>query len=199
MHDQALTSSPPPDLVNPVTGDRLWFEQLPATQSDALVFRCELPVASLGTPMHFHVSTDERFECVQGELAMRVGTQELRLERGSAVDVPRSTAHRFWNASKAPVVFRSRATPGSEFTKFLRAVYGLGIDGQVGRDGMPKSLLKIAVLRELSDLYFPGVPLWFQRPCFGLLSVLATTTGARASMQKYWTTTALQNRRVSEP
>jgi mannose-6-phosphate isomerase-like protein (cupin superfamily) len=184
-----MSSKPrPPDLVNPVTGDRLWFDRVPVALADALVFRCEIPAGSRGTPMHLHLSLDERFEVLEGELAMCIGSKrgERRLQPGEAVDVPRRLPHRFWNASDAPALFRSTVTPGGDFCRFIRTVYGLGADGLAGADGMPRNILQIAAIRDLSDLYFDGAPLWLQRPAFAVLSAVATLSGTRRSLARYW-------------
>ncbi|MFZ4575622.1 MAG: cupin domain-containing protein [Phycisphaerales bacterium] len=174
----------PPDLINPVTGDRLWFVQLPAGADQSLVFECQLPARSKGTPVHVHTRITERFECVEGELSMILGdvANPIRLARGQAADVPIGTPHRFWNAADLPVRFRGTVTPGVDFEAFLRMVYALGIAGRVGPSGMPRSPVQLAVLRELSDLYFAGVPMFIQRPLFAALSLLATVGGARSRL-----------------
>lgn len=184
-------------LLNPATGDRLWLERRPQTAvahdhatPDALVFRCELPPASRGTPLHFHPGTDEQFECLSGALAMLVeppGTprREIRLAPGERLHVPRGTLHRFWNPAEQPVQFRSTVTPGRDFERFLRAVYGLGAAGRLTQAGMPRNPLDIAILREWSDLYFPGVPRLIQRPAFATLSAVATVFGRKAKLERY--------------
>lgn len=170
-----------PDLVNPVTGDRLWFLTLPQPGEPALEFECELPPHSPGTPLHIHARVAERFECVRGELRMALGAGAdlWRLMPGMTLDVPPGTPHRFWNGADHPVRFRSRVTPGAEFERFLRTIYALGAAREVGKSGMPASPLRLALLRELADLYFVGPPLFVQRPVFAALSALATLTGAR--------------------
>jgi mannose-6-phosphate isomerase-like protein (cupin superfamily) len=195
-NDHSDEYAEPPHLINPVTRDRLWFERIPVDAAEALVFRCEIPAFSPGTPLHIHSRTDERFVCISGLLSMQVGSRCIILSPGGQLDVPRGTLHRFFNASDSPVVFQSTVTPGNDFVKFLESVYGLASDGLVGASGMPKSLLRVAVLRELSDLYFPTVPLFIQRPAFGILSRVARWTGVHASMGKYWHRAAMN--RASE-
>jgi mannose-6-phosphate isomerase-like protein (cupin superfamily) len=189
----------PPDLVNPVTGDRLWFIQVPRSAGDPLVIECELPPKSPGTPLHIHTSITERFECMYGALSMIAGdpSKPVALARGEHVDVPIGTRHRFWNATDQPVCFRGTVTPGVEFEKFLRSVYALGVAGRVGPDGMPRNLLQLAILRELSDLYFVGPPLLIQRPVFGVLSLLATLTGTRKRFDQYSSILSTPARRPS--
>jgi mannose-6-phosphate isomerase-like protein (cupin superfamily) len=166
-------------MVNPVTGDRLWFTHLPRTAGDPVVFECELPARSPGTPLHIHTRTTERFECLSGTLSMVAGDRAnpITLSAGQHVDVPINTSHRFWNATDQPVRIRSTVTPGVEFEQFLRTVYALAIAGRVSSEGMPRNPLQLAVLRELSDLYFAGLPLLIQRPVFGILSAIASLAG----------------------
>jgi mannose-6-phosphate isomerase-like protein (cupin superfamily) len=175
-------------MVNPVTGDQLWFVRLPTSPDDELAFECA--PRSPGTPLHVHTRTAERFECVEGVLSMIAGPSAapLMLRPGEGVDVPVNVPHRFWNDTDEPVRFRSTATPGIEFEQFLRSVCALAIAGRVGRAGMPRSPLQLPVLRELSDLYFVGPPILLQRAAFAALSGLATLTGSRRRL------TALVNR-----
>lgn len=179
-----MNTSPP--LINPQTGDKLWFERLPASDTDSLIFRCEIPAGSPGTPLHFHRHTDEWFECIDGVLSMRLRDRDVTLSPGQRLEVPRGTPHRFWNASQSPVTFRSCATPGIAFERFLRTVYGLGIDGRSGKSGMPANPLQVAVIRELADLYFAGPPLALQSALFSTLSGAANMLGVRKSLAKYW-------------
>ena len=176
----------PPDLVNPITRDRLWFTTLARSADDSVVFECELPPRSPGTPLHIHTRTVERFECLDGTLCVVAGdaTKPIELICGEHVDIPNNTPHRFYNATDQPVRFRSTVTPGLEFEQFLRSVYALGIAGRVGPEGMPRSPLQLAVLRELSDLYFAGFPVLIQRPVFAALSALATVAGTRRRLEQ---------------
>ena len=184
--DQPAATTRPPDLVNPTTGDRLWFIQIPRNPLDPLVLECELPPGSHGTPLHLHTRTAERFECIEGELSMQLGRHatSLQLKRSDHADVPIGIPHRFWNASNHPVRFRSTVTPGAGFEQFLRSVYALGAAGLAGPSGMPNSPLTLAILRELSDLYFAHLPMLVQRPLFAALSALATLTGARGRLAR---------------
>lgn len=181
-----MDTSLPAPLVNPQTGDKLWFETLPHNENDPVVFRCEIPAGSPGAPLHFHKHTDEWFECVEGTLSMRIGTRDITLAPGQRVEIPRGTPHRFWNASSASVTFRSCATPGAAFERFLRTVYGLGRDGRSGKSGMPANPLQVAVIRELADLYFVGLPLVVQSAVFNALSAAANTLGVRKNLSAYW-------------
>lgn len=193
------TSSCPPDIVNPVTGDRLWFRQLPRAAAEPVIFEFELPARSPGTPLHIHTRTTERFECLAGVLSMVAGdpAKSMTLATGQHVDVPINTPHRFWNATDQPVRVLSTVTPGMKFEQFLRTLYALGIAGRVGPDGMPRNLLQLAVLRELSDLYFAGLPLLTQRPAFGILSVIASLTGTREHLAELVSASTICERRTS--
>lgn len=182
-----MTDNAEVHLVNPVTGDEIWFERVPKGEDDEVVFRVKLPPGSPGTPLHLHPHSHEHFECVGGELRMTVGGRQVSLRAGEGVDVAPGVVHRFWNESSEPVVFRSSARPGLKFYRFLRIVYGLGIDRKVGPSGMPGNPLKLAVIREFADLYFAGVPVWIQRCFFGPLGALARLTGAHTRLGRYWT------------
>jgi mannose-6-phosphate isomerase-like protein (cupin superfamily) len=48
-------------------------------------------------PLHLHRNDDEAWYVLEGTLRVRVGKDEVEARAGSAVFVPRGTAHTFWN------------------------------------------------------------------------------------------------------
>jgi mannose-6-phosphate isomerase-like protein (cupin superfamily) len=47
--------------------------------------------------VHLHRNDDEAWYVLEGTLRVRVGKDEVEARAGSAVFVPRGTAHTFWN------------------------------------------------------------------------------------------------------
>jgi len=47
---------------------------------------------------HSHPSQDEHFEVLEGQLSVKLGGEKRVLNVGDTVDVPRGTAHTFWNS-----------------------------------------------------------------------------------------------------
>ena len=57
-------------------------------------------------PLHLHHNDDEAWYVLEGTLCVRVGEQIVEARAGSAVLVPRGTAHTYWN-------------PGPEAARYL--------------------------------------------------------------------------------
>ena len=57
-------------------------------------------------PLHLHHNDDEAWYVLEGALCVRVGTEVVEAKAGSAVFVPRRTAHTYWN-------------PGPELVRYL--------------------------------------------------------------------------------
>jgi mannose-6-phosphate isomerase-like protein (cupin superfamily) len=49
-------------------------------------------------PLHLHRNDDEAWYVLGGTLCVRVGTEVVEANAGSAVFVPRGTPHTYWNA-----------------------------------------------------------------------------------------------------
>jgi mannose-6-phosphate isomerase-like protein (cupin superfamily) len=51
-------------------------------------------------PLHLHRNDDEAWYVLEGTLCVRVGTEVVEARAGSAVLVPRGTAHTYWNPER---------------------------------------------------------------------------------------------------
>jgi uncharacterized cupin superfamily protein len=67
-------------------------------------------------PVHVHHHDDEAWYVVDGELAMLLGDDEVRVPAGGAALAPRGVAHTFWNP---------RAEPASYVIVMTRAIQAL--------------------------------------------------------------------------
>jgi mannose-6-phosphate isomerase-like protein (cupin superfamily) len=54
-------------------------------------------------PLHLHRNDDEAWYVLEGSLCVRRGTEIVEARAGSAVFVPRGTAHTYWNSGTGPV------------------------------------------------------------------------------------------------
>ena len=54
-------------------------------------------------PPHLHHRDDEAWYVLEGTLYIRVGDKDVEARAGSAVFVPRGTAHTYWNPGPGPV------------------------------------------------------------------------------------------------
>ena len=137
--------------------------------------------------MHYHLAYTEAFEVLQGSLDVCVGTKEnhLVLTEGESAFVPLNTVHRFWNSSTEPVVFEVEIRPARNFEKSLRAAFGLAREGKTNDKGVPKNILELALIYELSESYIVGMPLFLQKGIFGPLAKIARWRGYDPEFSKY--------------
>jgi mannose-6-phosphate isomerase-like protein (cupin superfamily) len=56
-------------------------------------------------PVHIHHDDDEAWYVVDGELALLLGDDEVRVPVGGAALAPRGTAHTFWNPRPEPASY----------------------------------------------------------------------------------------------
>ena len=54
-------------------------------------------------PLHLHRNEDEAWYVLEGTLCVRVGKEVVEARAGSAVFVPRGTAHTYWNPGPGAV------------------------------------------------------------------------------------------------
>jgi hypothetical protein len=101
------------------------------------------------------------------------------------VFVSLSTAHHFWNSSTEPVVFEVEIRPARNFEKAPRAQFGLVEDGKTNDKAIPKNILELALIYELSESYIVGIPLYLQKGIFGALARIARWRGYDPEFSKY--------------
>lgn len=168
-------------IVNPVIGEKITFHQT-ARQTNGSRSLMEIHLSPKGgNPLHFHKRFAETFRIIEGELQVQVGTVTRTLKPNDTATAPKNVVHRFFNTSGNPVVFTCELTPGSEgFENVLRIGCGLANDGKAAKNGMPKSLLHMAILMKMGEGYFVGVFAVFQN----IFRLLASTKSAKAREQQ---------------
>jgi mannose-6-phosphate isomerase-like protein (cupin superfamily) len=183
-----MTDDLPRTIENPLTGERVTFlATAEETGGEYVRIRNETSAGAPGVVMHYHLAYTEAFEVLKGSLDVCVGGKQnhLVLAEGDSVFVPLSTAHRFWNSSTEPVVFKVEIRPARNFEKSLRAAFGLAEDGKTNDKGVPKNLFELALIYELSESYIVGMPLSVQRGIFGALARVARWRGYDPEFSKY--------------
>ena len=176
-------------IENPVTGDSMVvLQSTHESGGNSFTAKFTLPPGSHGTPLHYHNNLLETFEVLSGALEMELGEKgNIKvLLPGEVVYVPAGMYHSFRNSSENEVVFVSSVHPAGEFEQFIRAMYGLAIDGKVNPSGMPKNLLHFALVIQKADLVIVGLPVFIQKVIIGSLAALARLLGMEHSLRKYW-------------
>ena len=141
-----------------------------------------------GTPLHYHLHFDERFEAIEGVLGIQLGKDKILVHPGDQpAAAPRGSVHRFFNPGKSFIKFRAVISPARQFETLMRISYGLADDGLCNKKGMPKSILHMALLYEIGESFLPGVPLFIQQNIFRLLAKIARWKGKHKELEKYYT------------
>ncbi len=178
----------PRTIENPIAGERVTFlASAEETDGEYVRIRNETSAGAQGVVMHYHLAYTEAFEVLSGTLDVCVGSKEnyLVLGEGESVFVPLNTAHRFWNSSTEPVVFEVEIRPARNFEKALRTQFGLVADGRTNEKAIPKNILELALIYELSESYIVGMPLFLQKGIFGVLAGVARLLGYDPEFSEY--------------
>jgi hypothetical protein len=179
-------------FYNPVTGERMVFKQT-GYESNGKVLDIEFfvrPGAGTGLAAHFHLFFDERAEILAGSAHYRVGGAELPASTGDEIVLPRNVPHVHpWNVGNEVLHWRKITQldkPDMELllasAGFFESLYALAQQGRVGANGLPKNTLQTIVLLQALEpsAYVAGLPVWIQRPLFGLLASIGQALGLKS-------------------
>lgn len=65
-----------------------------------------------GPPLHYHAATEEYIAVLEGTLPMTLGDNQILVNAGEGVRIPRGVAHTFANPGDEPVRFLVTLVPG---------------------------------------------------------------------------------------
>jgi quercetin dioxygenase-like cupin family protein len=131
---------------------------------------------------HRHPTITERFEVLEGELAIRLGTQTRTLVAGEQVTISPGTAHRYANDSQVDAVFRCDVWPAARFEAMVVTLFALAMEGKTNPEGAPAPLQLAVILEEFGDVMeLVGPPRALQRVAIPLLARLGRARGLRAT------------------
>ena len=136
----------------------------------------------------------EKFEAVEGELGVLIGKDENSLKTiclmpGETAAVPIGTHHQFFNDGDEDITFKGFVIPAhAGFERSLYILYGLNNDGLADpKTCMPYSILHTALIREMSDMRFPGFKGGLMNYVGTLLATYARFKGMEDELLKrYW-------------
>jgi quercetin dioxygenase-like cupin family protein len=146
-------------IINTATGEKAtYLETSRETNGARSVLEVEVKPGG-GVPVHRHGDHDELIEVIAGEIEVTMNGTKHRLLPGESIVIERGTTHQWRNPSPAhDLKFRGGMTPGHpDFELFLRVFYGLGTDGELGKNKLPKRFSDLALLSELDPSIFVGV------------------------------------------
>lgn len=172
------TGKLPRTIENPLVKDRVTFLTT-GEESEGEYEYVEVELApGGGNSLHYHLTYTEHFEAVEGELHLEVNGAILKLHPGESAIAAPGVVHRFFNPGTERIIFHTKVAPARRFEQLLRIAYGLARDDKVHKkNGIPRSLLEMAVIFELGETYINGIPVWLQKGFFGFLYKAAKRRG----------------------
>jgi mannose-6-phosphate isomerase-like protein (cupin superfamily) len=171
-------------LHNPVTGELARVNSATGRRLDVDLWL--QPGAAVAHP-HFHERLVERFEVLEGEVGMQLGSAERVARAGEAtVEVPAGTVHDWWNAGDGVSHVRVEVAaaegapgrPAARFLSMIEAMWSLGALGRTNAKGLADPLWMAAIAREYRDaICFTTPPAPVQSVVLGPLAAVARRTG----------------------
>ncbi|MGH7760000.1 MAG: cupin domain-containing protein [Candidatus Dormibacteraceae bacterium] len=159
----------PADLVNPRSGEEIWFD------GDEMETRMvgRIPAHSPGPPLHIHRAVEDNATVISGRLRFTIDGRVHDLWPGDSVRVPPGTRHRWENPYEEAACMVGRVRPGIVHEIELRLLYGA-----LAR---PRpNPLELAVAFHDGDSYPGDMPLPIARAIFGLLYTISSVVGVAA-------------------
>jgi len=152
-------------LTNQVTGETLIFHRTArATEGESVLIETIVQPEGFVAAAHVHPHQSERFEVLEGELGLRVGSDKLLARAGDVLTIKPGTPHRFHNAGSEQARFLCEIRPAMAFESLIETMFGLAADGKTNRRGMPNPL-RLAVIAEahFDTVRLPAPPAFAQR------------------------------------
>jgi quercetin dioxygenase-like cupin family protein len=144
-------------IYNPIQQDQVNFLATHADTNGAYTL-VEVELADGGgVGLHYHKTYAEKFDCLEGEVQVRLGKAIHTLQPGQSATALPGVNHLFRNRSGKPCKFRVELRPASRgFEESLQIGYGLANDGLTKSNGFPKDSLALAWLFDISESNLPG-------------------------------------------
>lgn len=144
-------------IYNPIQKDSVIFLKTSADTNGEYT-RVEVELADgRGVGLHYHKTYSEAFECVEGEVQVKLNKVLHTLKPGMSATAQPNTRHLFRNRSGRSCKFKVELRPASRgFEQSLQIAYGLANDGLCKPNGFPRDKLALAWLFDISESNLPG-------------------------------------------
>jgi quercetin dioxygenase-like cupin family protein len=144
-------------IYNPIQKDYVTFLKTHRdTNNEYTLVEVELADGG-GVGLHYHKTYTEKFECVEGEVEIRLGKTIHTLRPGQSAAAEPGINHLFRNRSGKTCKFKVELRPACKgFEQALQIGYGLAGDGLCKSNGFPKDKLALAWLFNISESNLPG-------------------------------------------
>jgi quercetin dioxygenase-like cupin family protein len=147
MHRERLMAHAGDEIVNVNMGARIVFRRTAEeTGGELLQFDFFLRSHKGVASEHLHPRQEERIEVLDGTVRGRLAGEERTVPRGGTVKAPPGTPHIWWNDGDGEAHLLVEFRPALKTEIFFETVFGLARTGKSRADGLPKSMLQMAVL-----------------------------------------------------
>ncbi len=167
--------TPGQTLSNPVTGERFTFTDTAAsTNGELLAFELALRPGGAVPLSHVHPTQTETFAVVSGRMRFRVGLRHVEAGPGEVVEIAPGVTHGFANAGEEEARVRVEVRPALQMEAMFADVIAMAEAGRMGKRGLPRSVLDLALLARTYDevahapVLSVGVQRFFLAPLVGL-------------------------------
>lgn len=144
-------------IYNPIQKDTVTFLKTSEdTSGEYTLVEVELADGG-GVGLHYHKTYAEAFECIEGEVQIKLNKTIHSLQAGQSATAHPNINHFFRNRSGKSCKFKVELRPASRgFEQSLQIGYGLANDGLCKPNGFPKDKLALAWLFDISESNLPG-------------------------------------------
>jgi quercetin dioxygenase-like cupin family protein len=134
---------------------------------------------------HFHPNAAESFLVRTGALRLMVDGHWHQLAPGDSLTVPRGVPHLFRNGHDGETLFTTTFDPACDHLRFFLNMSLNTANHPEWYDACgepPLALRALALHAYAGHAYGDGIPVWFQRALFALLSPVAALRGYRLAV-----------------
>ncbi len=175
-------------IENPGMGARIVFRRTAAeTRGELLSFDFFLRPHKGVASEHLHPKQEERFQVVTGSMCGHLAGEERRVPAGSSATAPPGVPHIWWNDSEGEAHLVVEMRPALSIEVFFETVYGLSRTGRATSNGLPKSMLQMAVLLDAyGDEFLPlSIPTLVRHAMVRGVAPVARLLGYRPSYPEF--------------
>ena len=133
---------------------------------------------------HVHPNQSERFQILEGTVALRIAGEEIIAQPGDVAVVPPGTPHRFRNAGDTDARFLCEIRPALQFESLIETMFTLATEGKTNSKGMPNPLqLAVIAAAHFDTVRLPFPPVLLQRFALALGAPLGRALGYRPNVE----------------
>lgn len=175
-------------IRNPFNGETFIFTDVAEDPAEFVfdVFVEPGGMASGTGRQHLHPFSDEEFIVREGRLSLMVDGTWHELGPGESLVVPRGTPHLYRNGHEGATLFTATFRPGMQFLRMFFSMASNTVRHPEWYDerGEPPLLLQALTFHAYRGQgYGDGIPVWFQRLVFAILTPVALAKGYRLAVR----------------